>query len=93
MDKEIKITFLSITLFLASIFLVEAMLILTMFIFYGFLEIMATTFMLDEMARMLIFCAYGGISFTMIIFANMGIITYSTDIYKKIKNKIYKEFK
>lgn len=62
--------------------------VFTMFLFYGFLETMVTTFALDENAKMLIFCGYSGISFTMIIFANIAIMIYSTDIYTKIKNKI-----
>ena len=88
MNKEIKKIFLFLVLSCVAVFLFEAMLVLTMLLFYGFLEITLSAFALSNEAKEFLVGAFGFFCFIGIIAKNFAIIATTTNNYEKIKNKI-----
>lgn len=88
MKQEIKNILLLIILSCVGVFLFEAMLVLTMLLFYGFLEIVLSAFALGTEAKEFLVGAFGFFCVIGIIAINFVIIATSMDNSEKIKNKI-----
>ena len=88
MVQEIKKIFLIIILSCVGVFLFEAMLVLTMLLFYGFLEIVLSAFALGTEAKEFFVGAFGFFCFIGVIAINFVVIAAALDNSEKIKNKI-----
>lgn len=88
MKQEIKKIFLFLVLSCVAVFLFEAMLVLTMLLFYGFLEITLSAFALSSQTKEFLVGAFGFFCFIGIIAINFVIIIAAADNYDEIKNKI-----
>ena len=84
MKQEIKKIFLFLVLSCVAVFLFEAILILTMLLFYGFLEITLSAFALSNEAKEFLVGAFGFFCFIGIIAINFVIIATAGNNHEKI---------
>ena len=88
MKQEIKKIFLFLILSCVVVFMFEAILVLTMLLFYGFLEITLSAFALSSQTKEFLVGSFGFFCFIGIVAINFAIISTATGNYEKIKNKI-----